>query len=101
MNVPLFTLAEDGAGRFLLQGELTFRSAQSALHQVDDVFHEFPQVVFDLAGITRADSAGVGIMLAWLGRARCSGSHLEFVNLPEQLVAIAHVAGVDGMLRVV
>lgn len=98
-RTELFALQEQDAGRFLLRGELTFRSAQSALHQADDAFDALPRVVFDLAGISRADSAGVGIMLAWLARARETGSRLEFVNMPEQLVAIAHVAGVDGMLR--
>ena len=71
----------------------------SALRQAAAVFGEYGHVVFDLAGIVRADSAGVGIMVTWRGQASQKRSHLEFVNLPEQLMAIAHVAGVDGMLR--
>lgn len=95
----LFSLQEVQPGHFLLKGELTFRSAQAALRQVDEAFDAYPRVTFDLGDISRADSAGVGIMLAWLARVRQTGSRLTFVNMPEQLMAIAHVAGVDSLLR--
>jgi phospholipid transport system transporter-binding protein len=47
----------------------------------------------DLARVTRVDSAGVALMLEWLGRARAAGRALRFLNLPEQAGRIISVSG--------
>ena len=51
-----------------------------------------------LSGVSKADSAGLALLLEWLRQAGAGGVELHYVNLPGQLLAMAQVAGVDGIL---
>ena len=95
----LFRIRESDDGRrFVLDGELSFASASLALKDTAKLFASPSEKVFDLAGIIRADSAGVALLLEWRRRAREAGLKLHYVNLPSQLQAIARVVGVDDIL---
>ena len=95
----LFEISHIDSERFKLVGELSFVSVQEAMKKAAEFF-DFPnhKMVFDLAGITKADSAGLALLLEWLRLAGLSGVDLHYVNLPRQLQAMAHVAGVDEIL---
>lgn len=85
-------------GRYQLHGELSFASAEWALKQTAAVFAEQSELVFDLAGIAKADSAGLALLLEWRRQAAVFGTDLRYANLPRQLLALARVAGVDEIL---
>ena len=95
----LFEISQIDSGRFKLVGELSFVSVQEAMKNGAKLF-EIPadKMVFDLAGITKADSAGLALLLEWLRLATLNGVDLHYINLPRQLQAMAHVAGVDEIL---
>jgi phospholipid transport system transporter-binding protein len=95
----LFRIREIDDGRhFVLEGELSFASASLALKSTAQVFSSRSEKVFDLAGIMRADSAGVALLLEWRRRAREAGLKLRYVNVPSQLQAIARVVRVEDIL---
>jgi len=97
----LFRIREVNHGeRFALEGELSFASASVALKNTAKLFASSSATVFDLAGIVRADSAGVALLLEWQRRAEEAGVNLHYVNLPPQLEAIARVVGVDDILSI-
>jgi phospholipid transport system transporter-binding protein len=79
---------------------LSFASAGGALSETAKLFASSTETVFDLAGIVRADSAGVALLLEWQRRAQEAGLKLHYVNLPPQLQAIARVVGVDDILAI-
>ena len=54
--------------------------------------------MFDLAGVSAADSSGVALLLAWQRRARAAGHRLSFVNVPANVQKLAALYGVDGLL---
>ena len=95
----LFEISRVDPERFKLVGKLSFVSVQEAMKKGAKLF-DFPadKMVFDLAGITKADSAGLALLLEWLRLASLNGVDLHYVNLPRQLQAMAHVAGVDEIL---
>jgi len=95
----LIEISQVDLGRFKLVGELSFVSVQEAMKNGAKLF-EIPadKMVFDLAGITKADSAGLALLLEWLRLATLNGVDLHYINLPRQLQAMAHVAGVDEIL---
>lgn len=98
-RVELFRISEaDDGERFTLEGELSFASVGVALKSTAGLFASSSETVFDLAGIVRADSAGVALLLEWQRRAKEAGIKLSFVNLPPQVQAIARVVGVDDIL---
>jgi phospholipid transport system transporter-binding protein len=101
MKTPLslFEISQKDSGRFKLEGELSFDSVQAAMNKTVGFFAlPTAKMVFDLAGITKADSAGLALLLEWLRLASLGGVDLHYTNLPRQLLAMAHVAGVDDIL---
>jgi phospholipid transport system transporter-binding protein len=53
----------------------------------------------DMGGVTRSNSAGTALMLAWLRTARAAGKRLIVQNPPENLVALMQLAGLESVLR--
>jgi phospholipid transport system transporter-binding protein len=86
-----------GEGRYALSGELTFTTVpklwDSHFGSVDS-----GGVRVDLAGITRIDSAGIALLIELIRAVRKRGGEVSLVNAPSQLMAIATVSGLDGVL---
>jgi phospholipid transport system transporter-binding protein len=93
-------ISEPSSGRIVVVGELTFATAREA-RQIGLLVLESSgadRLVVDCSGVTRADSAGLAVLLDWLawGRRRSRGVSLQ--NLPASLVAIARISEVDELL---
>jgi phospholipid transport system transporter-binding protein len=54
--------------------------------------------VVDLAGVSRVDSAGVALLLAWKRRAAAEASALLFTGLPPSMASLAQLYGVQELL---
>jgi phospholipid transport system transporter-binding protein len=87
-----------GGGRFEILGELSFQTAATALEKSKAVFSKHSIIEIDLAGVTRADSAGLALMLEWVNRARNNAHDLRFTNIPAQIISIAEISEVEDML---
>ncbi len=83
--------------RMLLSGPVTFANIKSVLEeglrQVNDGIR-----TVDFAEVSELDSSLLAAMLAWLRAARSEKSDLVFANLPEDLVTLARVYGVEPLL---
>jgi phospholipid transport system transporter-binding protein len=53
----------------------------------------------DCSGIAVSDSAGLTVLLDWLGHAKREGRSLRFANLPAGVLAIARISEVDELLQ--
>lgn len=54
--------------------------------------------LFDFSAVTRANSAGLALMLSWL---RCAGQRkcpVSFIHIPESLQLMAGVCGLKNIL---
>jgi phospholipid transport system transporter-binding protein len=56
------------------------------------------QLTIDFAGIDAVDSSAVALLLEWRRQAARLGKQLRFVNLPENLVALARLYGVEELI---
>ena len=93
-------ISEPAAGRIVVTGELTFASARDA-RQLGLLVLESSRatkLVIDCGGVTRADSAGLAVLLDWLAWGRRKARPVSLENLPPSLVAIAKISEVDGLL---
>ena len=93
-------ISEAAAGRVVVTGELTFATARDA-RQLGVLVLESsraPHLVIDCGGVTRADSAGLSVLLDWLAWGRRKSRTVTLENLPASLVAIARISEVDGLL---
>lgn len=55
---------------------------------------------FDLQNIQAEDSAGLALLVAWVKYAHKSNKEISFVNVPEQLLAIIKLCGLDELLPI-
>ena len=93
-------ISEATPGRVVVSGELTFATARDA-REVGTLVLEgsnAPNIVVDCAGVGRADSAGLAVLLDWLAWAKRRSKRVKLENLPASLVAIAKISEVDGLL---
>lgn len=94
------SISEPSPGRVIVTGELTFATARDA-RQLGILVLEgsgAERIVVDCAGVTRADSAGLAVLLDWLAWGRRKPRPLSLQNLPESLIAIARISEVDELL---
>jgi phospholipid transport system transporter-binding protein len=87
-------------GRVLVSGELTFATAREArLLGVKALSAtSAAKLVVDCSGVSRGDSAGLAVVLDWLGWARQNQRELRLANLPLAILAIARISEVDDLL---
>jgi phospholipid transport system transporter-binding protein len=94
-----FTLEDKGGGRFLLSGEMTFRTAGKILRVSEDEFEDHTRIEVDLSGVTKADSAGLALLLEWITWANHTVREIRFVGMPAKIDAIAKTTEVDHLLK--
>jgi phospholipid transport system transporter-binding protein len=93
-------VSEPSQGRVTVSGELTFATARDARQAGVLVLESSSaqSIVIDCSGVTRADSAGLAVLLDWLAWGRRKSRALSLQNLPASLVAIAKISELDGLL---
>ena len=94
-----FAFEELGDGKFGLAGEMTFATAEQLLRESEDLFAEFTHIEVDLSAVTRADSAGLALLLEWITWANHNVREIRFVGIPERIKAIAQTTEVDHLLK--
>lgn len=91
-------MVDDGNPR--LVGEIEFDEAMAIkaegtrLCQAADA-----EIVFDLSGITQANSVTVALLLEWARVGARSGSDVAFSGLSEDLSKIIKVSGLSELIR--
>ena len=91
-------LVDSGAGSWLLQGELDFESVPALLRHAGARMLGKERLEVDLKAVTRADSAGLALLVEWLRESETAGNEIVFINVPPQLLSIARVCGLDEIL---
>lgn len=81
-----------------LSGALTFATAARAFAAGSRALEVGAQTRLDLAGLVRADSAGLACVLGLAAIASRAGRRLSVVHWPEGLRALAEVCDVEGLL---
>ena len=93
-------LVGSAAGHFAASGPLTFATARRARELGLQAFAAAPGegLEIDCAGITACDSAGLAVLLDWLGTARHAGRKLRYTQLPAGIAALARISEVEELL---
>lgn len=91
-------LAQPDAATLALHGALTFATAACACAEGSRALRAGTQTQLDLAGVTRADSAGLACVIALAAAGSRAGRRLRVVNWPEGLRVLAEVCDVARLL---
>ncbi|MDH5469214.1 MAG: STAS domain-containing protein [Gammaproteobacteria bacterium] len=87
-----------GESGWLLSGELDFETVPALLQHRGVQMEAGKNLTIDLAEVTRVDSAGLALMIEWLRESERKNLDMTFTNVPEQLLSIARVCGLDEIL---
>jgi len=96
----LASLSRRDDGRYALRGELGFNTVSALLKHSGEMFEGGEAITVDLDGVTRADSAGLSLLIEWWRQARSQGQEIRYINLPEQMLAMAKLGGLEELLPV-
>ena len=80
----------------LLEGELNFATVSQFLDRSAELLDGG---VLDMSRVTRANSAGLALLLELTRRQRSKGSELKLVNAASKIVRLAEFFGLDEVLR--
>ena len=94
-----FELKDLGEGRFEFIGEMTFETAERILLASEEPFEQHTRIEVDLAGVTKADSAGLALLLEWITWANHTVREIRFLSMPERVLAIARTTEVEQLLK--
>jgi len=83
---------------YLVSGELTLETANAVLSETKNLFNGAAQMDIDLSRVTRADSAGLALLVTWMRQAKQTDKNIRFEHLPAQMLAIAKASGLDEFL---
>ncbi|HCU54813.1 MAG TPA: hypothetical protein DIC36_11245 [Gammaproteobacteria bacterium] len=81
-----------------VQGALTFDTVPDWFAKGSGWFSGDGELIIDLAGVTRTDSAGLALLIEWLRLARTAKRPLRFTNVPDQVQTLTRINGLQDAL---
>lgn len=94
-------IVSKGDGRYAVSGSMEFVNAAALLTEGLAAFAATPRsagITLDLADVGRTDSAGLAVLMEWLGTTRRDGRMLCVINPPATLLALARVSELDRII---
>lgn len=88
-------IINDGAGRFIIDGDLTFSTIGKDTVKSFAFLASAKEITIDLSRVESTDSAGLALMIEWIKYARHRRTHINFKKVPEQLLNLARLSGLD------
>lgn len=98
-DVTRLRSVEGEPDHYELEGELGFRTVVRLLMASRSLFNwGSAGLTVDLAAVSRADSAGMALLLEWMRQARVAGGVIHYRALPAQLQQIALASDLETLL---
>jgi len=88
-------------GSVHISGEMTFDSTPNLYRELESRFEGKGSVTgIDLAGVNRADSSGLALLLEWQAMANRQQRKLQISNAPDNLLKLAKLCEADSLLNI-
>ena len=85
------------AVRLIVSGALVFDTVQTLRDSSFPLLSQSSDLIFDLAHVTRTDSAGLALLIFWMRETAYRNTSIKFENIPTQLADIAHLCGLSWL----
>jgi phospholipid transport system transporter-binding protein len=95
------SLQSQGEGRFALVGTLSNVTVPGVWRDGAQQFGAHAELQLDLSGVRRSDSAGLVLLVEWMRYAKKHDKRITYLNIPDQMLAIARVSGLEQILPLV
>ena len=85
-------------GAYSLSGDLDYASVAELCKSAPALFAaQIPETI-ELSSVSRSDSSGVALLIAWTREATIRARQLRFLDMPEQMKALVRVSGLQNIL---
>ena len=93
----------NATGPWMVGGELSFQTVSLLERQSRDLFAKTDQteIVVDLKGVERADSAGIALLLEWIRITRQFNKKIAFSHVPNQMQNIIELCDLKDQLPII
>lgn len=92
-------IRQAGDGRITVSGELGFATVTALRNRSRHLFTDScGELDIDLKEVSRADSAGLALLIEWIRMAKAANRTIRFHHLPEQMKAIARACDLEAVL---
>lgn len=92
-------LACDNPDRWRLSGDLDFNTVPALLAQIEQQLPRAGALLeVELGEVAHSDSAGMALLMEWTRRARARRTEVHFLHPPKQLLKLARLTGLAGLL---
>lgn len=81
-----------------VRGELTFDTVPGLYRESAGWFEGEGDLMISLREVTRADSAGLALLIEWLNRAQRANRSIRFLDIPAQVQTLIRVNGLTDAL---
>lgn len=98
MNAVEITLSSDGK-ILKVVGGLNFETVPGLQDAADTFITSADQPIFDLAGVTKAESVALALMTTWHRKANALGKQARFQDVPKELMDIAKLSNLDKIME--
>ncbi len=89
------------AASYRLEGRVTFDNLIALREAGEDaIAGSGDQTVVDVSGLESANSLAVALLMAWFRAAERLGKALSFTGLPDELISIIELSGMDAVLPI-
>jgi len=98
-TAPAKAFVEVSAGVYRIEAPLTFATV-AALHAdgIRIIDAASGEVTLDLQAVPKVDSAGLALLIEWLGEARAKSRSLKYSQPPEALLSLARLSDVEKLI---
>lgn len=82
-----------------LVGDLLFDSVMMVFDAGKKYIHQAEFPVFDFSEVSRIDSAGLALLLAWYRQANAANKRIQFRAVPKKLQSLLEVTATENILK--
>ena len=83
---------------FRVSGDLDFNNVVGVYDKAVSSFGECADLVFDFAGVTSSNSAGIALMIELVKKARLQGKCIKFKKLSDDIGSLLTASGLDELI---
>ncbi|NOR70700.1 MAG: STAS domain-containing protein [Methylomarinum sp.] len=93
--MPSFNINKKNDEHFFIEGDLTFFTLNKNTMKLFGFFKSGKKINIDLGGVNSADSAGLALIVELIKQSKLYGTQLVLKNIPQQLLTLANLSGLD------
>lgn len=83
-----------------VRGVLSFATVAALRNAGEKILAKKDILEFNFTDVSRSDSAGLALLIAWSRSAKKNKKTITFTHLPKQLFDIARISGLDKILPI-